>query len=132
MRKVIYEYINTLNLGSAKLTDHLPWEDNGAPLYLHNKKYIYIDSPNTTQDVVIDAFNNTGAVDETTTVNVYFVNDAKILPPDYDDVVEALKGARTADGTEGYISKLCQVKTEYVEDALLTTLEFSFRRLLIN
>lgn len=132
MRQVIYDYLSGQSLGSARLTDNLPWEDNGAPLYRHNKKYVYVDTANTAQTPLFDAFDNTGTVDEVTTVRVYFVNDAKILPPDYDETVETIKGARTATGTEGYIQKLCQVSTEFFEDSLITTLEFSFRRLLTN
>ena len=81
---------------------------------------------------MFDTFNGQGTVDELTTVSVYFVNDAKKLPPDYDNTVAQLKGARTAAGTEGYIQKLCQVSSSYQNDAIITHLEFSFRKLLTN
>lgn len=132
MRAVIYQYLMTQNLAYARLSDSLPWNDNGEPLYYHNKKFVYIDTPNTRQEPLFDAFDNTGTVNETTTVSVYFVNDAKILPPEYDQVVQTIMTARTAPGTEGYIQKLCQVSNSYIGDALVTTMEFSFRRLLTN
>jgi hypothetical protein len=132
MRSVIYNYIKELRLKQYVLTDHLPWEDNGAPLYHHNKKHIYVDTSQTRQESMFDAFNGQGTVDEITTVSVYFVNDAKKLPPDYDNVVDQIKGARLAPGTEGYIQKLVQVSSSYIEDAIITRLEFSFRRLLTN
>jgi hypothetical protein len=81
---------------------------------------------------MLDAFNGQGTIDEITTVSVYFVNDAKKIPPDYDSVVEQIKGARTATGTEGYIQKLCQVSTSFNNDAIITHLEFSFRKLITN
>ena len=132
MRTVIYNYIRDLRLKGWTLTEHLPFEDNNAPLYHHNKKHIYVDTAQTAQTPMFDAFNGSGTVDEVTTVSVYFVNDAKKLPPDYDSVVEQIKGARTTTGTEGYIQKLCQVSSSYNADAIITHLEFSFRKLLTN
>lgn len=132
MRQVIYDYIKGLKLRNYVLVDHLPWQDNGAPLYHHNKKHIFIDTAQTAQSPMMDSFSGAGTVDEVTTVSVFFVNDAKKLPPDYDNTVELLKGARTAAGTEGFIQKLCQVTSSFQEDALITQLEFSFRKLLTN
>lgn len=132
MRSIIFNFIKDLRLKSVTLTEHLPWEDNGAPLYHHNKKHIYVDVAQHQQQAMLDAFNGQGTIDEITTVSVYFVNDAKKIPPDYDSVVEQIKGARTATGTEGYIQKLCQVSTSYNNDAIITHLEFSFRKLITN
>ena len=133
MRSVIYNYIDGLRLRTSTLTENLPWEDNAAPLYHHNKKHIYVDAAQTVQTPVFDTLNNgVGTVDETTTVSVYFVNDAKKLPSDYDKTVELIKGARLASGTEGYTQKLCQVTTSFIEDAIITKLEFSFRKLITN
>lgn len=132
MRSVVWNYIKALKLKQVILTEHLPWEDNGGPLYHHNKKYVYVDTAQSTQQPLVDALNGSGAVDEITTVSVYFVNDAKKLIPDYDAVVEAIKGARTAPGTEGYIQKMCQVSSSYIEDAIITKFEFSFRKFLTN
>jgi hypothetical protein len=130
MRQVIYDYIDNLGLRSFILSPHLPWDDNGAPLYHHNKKYIYVDLAQISQEPLFDTLDLGGAVNETTKISVYFVNDAKNLPPDYDSVVAEIKGARLAQGTEGYIQKLCQVNTEFMNDAVLTHLEFSFRKFL--
>lgn len=132
MRSVIYNHIKNLRLKTYTLTEHLPWEDNGAPLYHHNKKHIYVDTSQSDQSPILDAFNGQGTVEEITTVSVYFVNDAKKLPPDYDATVELMKGARTAPGTEGFTQKLVSVSSSYIEDSIITTLEFSFRRLLTN
>lgn len=133
MRTVIYNYIRDLRLKNLILTDSLPWEDNGAPLFHHNKKHIYVDTPQTQQVARLDALNGgIGLVDEVITVSVYFACDAKKLPPDYDSQVEAMKGARTAVGTEGYTQKLVQVTSSYQTDAIITHLEFSFRKLITN
>ena len=132
MRSVIYNYIKALGLKSVSLSNELPYQANGQDLYLKNKKTIYVDVAQSNQDAVTDTFNGKGAVNELTTVSIYFVNDAKKVLPDYDNIVTQLKGARTATGTEEYIQKLCQVTVSYDEDAMVTELGFSFRKLITN
>jgi hypothetical protein len=132
MRTVIYNYIKALGLKSVVLSSELPYQANGQDLYLKNKKTIYVDVAQSNQDAVTDTFSGTGTVNEVTTVSVYFVNDAKKILPDYDNIVTQIKNARTATGTEGYIQKLCQVTVSYDEDAMVTELGFSFRKLLTN
>jgi hypothetical protein len=132
MRSVVYNYIKALALKSVSLSAELPYQTNGTDLYLKNKKTVYVDVAQSSQDAVTDTFNGKGAVNEVTTVSVYFVNDAKRVLSDYDSIVTQLKGARTATGTEEYIQKLCQVTVSYEEDAMVTQLEFSFRKLITN
>ena len=132
MRTVVYNHIRGLRLGNFFLSDNLPWTDNGDPVYYQNKKYIYVDTAQTSQTAISDSLDGRGYVDEVSTVSVFFVNDAKVLPVDYDAIVELLKSARLAEGTEGYTSRTCQVSTEYSQDNIVTTLVFSFRKLLTN
>jgi hypothetical protein len=134
MRTALLNYLvaNRKALLPFVVTDNLPWYDNGAPLYHHNKKHIYVDAAETRQTSAIDALNGSQAVDEVTTVRVYFVNDAKRLPTNYDSAVELIKSARSATGTEGSIQRLVQVTTDYTEDALTTQFEFSFRKIITN
>ena len=132
MRQTIYDYIDSLGLRGYTLSSNLPWSDNGDPIYLQNKKYIYVDAAQVKQDPKFDTLDLGGAVEENATVSVFFVNDAKNLPSDYDDAVELIKEARLAEGTEGYIQKLCQVSTSYSADNLITQFDFSFRKLINN
>ena len=132
MRDIVYNYIQDAKVKGFILSSNLPWEDNGAPIYHHNKKYIYVAPAQTQQSPMMDALDQRGTVDEITTVSVYFVNDAKKLPPEYDNAVEIIKGARLAPGTEGYIQRTCQVTTSFIADALITHFEFSFRKLITN
>lgn len=132
MRSNILAYIKSLRLGTYSVTDELPWDNNGTPLYLVNLKRIYVDVSQYSQDALIDTLSMAGAVDEITTVRVFFVNDAKTLPSNYETLIDDIKSARVQDYTAGYIQKLCQVTTEYQSDRMITTLEFSFRKLLTN
>ncbi|CAB4127953.1 hypothetical protein UFOVP109_12 [uncultured Caudovirales phage] len=134
MRDTILAHLraNVRNLGSFRISDNLPWFDSGQPLYHHNKKHIYVDTANSQQQPVIDTFNLAGTVTEITTVSVYFANDAKKLPSEYSQVVDVIKGARLASGTETYIQRTVSVTNSYVGDDLVTHAEFNFRKLLTN
>jgi hypothetical protein len=132
MRSVVYTYISGLTLTGFTLSEKLPWEDNKGPLYDHNKKTIYVDVSDTQQSANTDTFDSKGFVQETITVRVYLMNDAKQLPSGYDEAIELIKGARTATGTETYQSRTVQVTRTYSGDYLLTTFEFTFKRTLTN
>ena len=132
MRSTVLSYIQGLSLTGYTVSDRLPWEDSQGPLYEHNKKTIYVDVSDTQQSGLVDTFDSRGFVEETITVRVYFMNDAKQLPTGYDSAVEAIKGARTATGTATYQSRTVQVTRTYSGDNLLTTFEFTFKRTLTN
>jgi hypothetical protein len=132
MRSNILTYIKSLKLGTYSTSDELPWDNNGTPLYQTNLRRIYVDVAQFDQNSRIDTLGMSGAVDEITTVQVYFVNDAKTLPSNYESLVEDIKQARVQDYTAGYTQKLCQVSTAFVSDRVLTTFEFSFRKLMTN
>ena len=132
MRQVIYNYIAGLDLGSFKLATNLPFIKNGEHLQFSNKKHIYVDTDQQSQSPGIDTFGWTATVDEVTTVPVYLVCDAKQLPADYDAVVALVQGARLASGTETYIQRTVKTVSSYKEDDLVTTWEFSFKRIIPN
>jgi hypothetical protein len=119
-------------LGTFAVSDELPWDNNGTPLYMSNLKRIYVDAAQSSQDAGFDVFNGGGSVDEITTVRVVFVTDAKQLPSNYESLVDLIKLARLESSTAGYIQRLCQVSTEFTGDKMTTEFEFSFRKTLTN
>ena len=131
MRTAILAYLKGLKLRNFQVVDSLPF-DNGIPLYISNKKNIYVDAAQVEQSPVFDTFDALGGVDEVTTISVYFVNDAKRLLPDYDEVVSQVMRARIAPGTEGFVQRLANLSTSYDTDNLITEIKFSFRRLITN
>jgi hypothetical protein len=134
MRTEILNFVSNIaggTLDTFTVSSKLPFEDNGAPLYHHNKKYIYVDIDNTSQQAVFDGLNGSGSVQETITVQVYFVTDAKQLPTNYSALVDAIKLARLVTAS-GVIQRLVQVTTSYIADSLVTEFEFSFKKLLTN
>ena len=134
MRSAIYDYLysNRASLKGLTLSDKLPWTDNGTPLYMANMKSIYVDIDQVSQEPLTNAINGYGAVDEITTVNVFFCIDAKLLLANYEDLVSVIKAARLTPDITGVISRTCQVTAEYNADNLVTTFTFSFRKMQTN
>ena len=133
MRTEILNYITAQTLAGFRVSDELPWDNNGTPLYMSNMKTVYVDLDQIEQNSVIDTLNGpSGAVDEITTISVYFVTDAKKLPTNYDTVVTAIRGARLATTITGVIERLCQVSTQFESDRVVTRFDFSFRKLIPN
>ena len=133
MRTEILTYITAQTLTGFRVSDELPWDNNGTPLYMSNMKTVYVDLDQIEQNSVIDTLNGpSGAVDEIATISVYFVTDAKKLPTNYDTVVSAIKGARLATTITGVIERLCQVSTQFESDRVVTRFDFSFRKLIPN
>jgi hypothetical protein len=134
MRTAILDYLkaNRRALSPLVVSDNLPWDDNGAPLYHHNKKHVYIDLDQVTQSPVFDTLNSSGSVDETTIIRVYFVTDAKNPITNFETVLSTISNGRLTPDIIGVIQRTCQVSNSYINDAVLTEFEFSFKKLITN
>lgn len=131
MRQAIYTAIQALGtsvLGTYTLSTELPYDASGIPLYLKNYKKIYVDVDQINQDADFDTLSGAGWANETITVRAYFVTDAKLLPSNYETVVEAVKETRLTTDITGVTRRLCQVTTRFLDDALITEFEFSFTK----
>ena len=135
MRTAIYNYIDALSnsqKGGFTLASQLPFSSSGVPLYQKNFKTIYVDVDQVAQDTGLYALDGSGGVVETTLVRVFFVTDAKQLPSNYESLVDLIKDARLTADISGVNARLVQVDATYVDDSLVTTFEFSFRKLITN
>lgn len=130
MRTQILDAISDLSLGTFRVSTELPYDADGAPLYMKNFKTIYVDMPQINQDPVFDILKGDGWVNEDTTVSAYFVTDAKQLPTNYFTLVESIKECRLTTAITGVIQRTCAVTTNYDTTALVTTFVFSFRKFL--
>ena len=132
MRSDIITAITAAAPTGFTVTETLPWDKDGAPLYLNNPKKIYIDQAQTTQDPIIDTLDGTGVSQETTTVSAYVVTDAKQLPTGYDSLVTAVKAVRLNSAITGYTQRSTEVGTEFNADRLVTEFVFNFTKLINN
>ena len=132
MRTEIIDYFKANKVSGYTLTQELPWDSSGDPLYLKNFKYIYVDSDQIAQEPLIDVLNGAGIVNEITTVRTYITTDAKNQPSNYATMVSTFMNARLDTEIAGVTQRATQVSTEFVGDAQVTQFEFSFRELIIN
>lgn len=130
MRQEIVDYIKGLNLNALSVSNDIPFEDGGVPLYLKNLKTIYVDRPQSTVDPFIQTLNSLTINNETTAISVYFSLDAKVLLANYDTIVSSLKAGKDIATISGVNRRECAVSTDYEGDYLVTTLEYRFTKIL--
>lgn len=129
MRQTVIELIQDTDIGVYTLSQELPYTADGTPLYQKNAKKIYVDLAQYTEVSAIPTLDNNSIMSQTISVSVYFSNEARVLPS-YDEVVtnlRALKDAATVRAL-GYHSRQCDVTTSYVDNLLVTQLQYQFTK----
>ncbi len=126
MRQAIYDYIDDLSKGTFTLTNELPWDSSGTPLYLKNIKRIYVNVDQVTEELVYATLGGCSINNEISTVNVYFACDAKQLPANYETLVSAIRLAKNSTDITGVSRRECDVTTSFEADMLVTEFEFRF------
>jgi hypothetical protein len=129
MRTDVIDYIQTLNLGTFIVSNELPFSESGIPLYIKNLKKIYVDVDQYIVDPIISTLNGINITRDTIAVRVYFANDAKLIPPNYDEVVSELRAAKDILPTAGYNRREVDVSTTFDADKLITEIELRFIKL---
>jgi hypothetical protein len=129
MRQEVFDYINTLSLGTFLLTEESPWSENNVPLYIKNLKKIYVDNTQYTNAPLISTLNGLNINSEEMTSSIYFANDAKTLPANYEDVVLDLKAAKDLTGLEGITSRVSEVTVTYEDDIMITQIDVRLGKL---
>ena len=129
MRQEVLDYINSLALGGYLLSEESPWRDNAIPLYIKNLKKIYVDNVEYLSEPLIATLGTLSINQQTRTIRIYFANDAKTIPSNYDTLVEDLitvKDINLADGTN---RREADVRVSYENDVMVTEIEIRFTKL---
>lgn len=126
MRTEVIDYIKGLDLGSYRLVNEAPYDENNQPLYIKNPKRVYVDFPQTVSEPFIQTLNGLNISNETTIVSVYLSNDAKSIPSNYESVVSQIKAAKNLTTIEGINRREVQVASEFEDDLLITTVELRY------
>ena len=129
MRQEVLDYINGLALGGYLLSEESPWRDNAIPLYIKNLKKIYVDNVEYLSEPLIATLGTLSINQQTRTIRIYFANDAKTIPSNYDTLVEDLitvKDINLADGTN---RREADVRVSYENDVMVTEIEIRFTKL---
>jgi len=129
MRQNVIDYLQNQNLGSFVTALELPWNETGENLYLKNLRKIYIDVDEFVMEPVITTFSGLSLTNETTRVRIYFANDAKQLPSNYDEVVQIIRSAKDIQTDDGFGRREVDVNTTYEADKLVTEIELRYIKL---
>lgn len=132
MRDLILDLVVNIAVDGFSSSNKLPFDQNGVPLYLQNFKRVYVDLPQTEQEPLFTTLDGSGAVNETTTVTAYIATDAKTLPSNYNQLVTALKSIRISGDITGYNQRTTSVETEFVDDSLVTIVDWVFVKTIID
>jgi len=132
MRQAIVDYLNSNKkvLSPAIVATTLPYETDRDPVYIKNKKHIYVDVDQVNQITALNALDGTGATNEHTNIRAFLVTDAKQVLPNYETIVQTIKDARLTVEAVGVTQRLVTVQTRYMEDALVTEFLFHFVKLI--
>ena len=132
MRELILDLIESSLQTGFSTSGRLPFDQNDTPLYQQNFKRIYVDLSQTEQEPLFQTLDGGGAVNETITVTAYVATDAKTLPSTYDAQLTALRAVRINNTLTGFNQKTTTVNTEYVDDSLVTTVDYVFVKTLFD
>lgn len=126
MRQAIWDHIDALSKGTFTLTNELPWDTSGTPLYLKNIKRIYVNTDQVTEKLVYATLNGVCINNEISTVTAYVACDAKQLPANYETLVSDIRAAKSTTDITGVSRRECDVTTTFEADMLVTEFEFRF------
>lgn len=129
MRDEILEYIRSITLGTFKLSQEFPRDESGLAIYLKNLKTIYVDATQVTQEPLLQTFGGCSIFTESSVVSIFFTADAKTIPANYSSLVNSLKQGKNIKPELGFTNRQVEVSTEYVDDNLVTTIDYTFSKI---
>ena len=113
----------TSTLTQFAVSQELPWEQDGNPLYLKNKKKIYVDKEYREEKTLIAVLGGKNILQDDIITNAYLAVDAKNQPTQLDSVITKILGAKDSTGINTFL-----VESDYTadkqEDVLVYTFEF--------
>lgn len=130
MREEILDYLQSQNLGTVTVTREQPWSENGLPLYIKNLKKVYASEDSVEIVPLLATLDGLDIPSEVTSVTVYVACDAKQVPSNFSDVVQAIRTAKNITTIAGVNRRECDVTRSYENDVLVTELEFRFTKLI--
>jgi hypothetical protein len=129
MRDDILTYLKTQSLGSLSISDNLPFDDSGVPLYLKNAKKVYVNADQVTSEPIVQTLGGVNINNEATSVDIYFAVDAKTLITNYNTIVTTIKEVKDNVSIDAVHTRTAEVATEYVNDLLITTITITLTKI---
>ena len=113
----------TSTLTQFAVSQELPWNQNGNPLYTKNMKKIYVDNERKEQTTLITVLDGNNVLEDSVSTLVYLAVDAKTTPTQLSSVITKILGVKDSLNIANF-----QSESDYVadkqEDVLIYTFEF--------
>jgi hypothetical protein len=123
MRSSILAEIRALAVTGFTVSDELPWDSSGTPLYLKNKRTVYASEPNVEDTVLVNTICGSGRLfGRQFTTTVYLSVDAKQKPANYDQLVQGILDIKRQ--FQGFYSVEVELVNTLEADVLLAEIEF--------
>lgn len=113
---------------SVGVSNELPWQSGGVPLYEKNMKKFYLSQPNKEIRQLHTTLDRSDVFETETTLTAYFTVDAKNEPTDIDTIVSKVLNSRNSIAGQ-YINE-CEVTVEAEQDR--NTYTFVYRFVKVN
>jgi len=126
MRTELLNYLKANLSGSITAAAELPWSSGDSPLYLTNKKRVYLAEPVTKQNSVIQVLSGDDIVETVTTVEGYLAVDAKNRPIDLDSALATLRVAKDLSSVTDSFRKEFDYTATIDRDVMTYTFEYRF------
>jgi hypothetical protein len=126
MRTELLTYLKANLAGGITTSPELPWAQGDSPLYLTNKKRVYLDEPTTKQTPVIQVLDGNDIMEIVTTVQGYLAVDAKNRPIDLDSALTTLRVAKDLSNIPTSFRKEFDYDASIDRDVVTYTFEYRF------
>lgn len=125
MRTELLSAITTAisTLTQFAVSQELPWEQNGTPLYLKNMKKVYVDRANVEQSTIIPTLNGGDVYQNDLISEVYVAVDAKNPPSQLDALIAKILSAKDTVNVVNFGTE-SDYTVDKQEDVLIYTFEF--------
>ena len=125
MRTELLSAITTAisTLTQFAVSQELPWEQNGTPLYRKNMKKVYVDNARVEQTTLIPTLNGGEVFQNDLITEVYLSVDAKNPPSQLDSAITKILGTKSTVNVVNFGSE-SDYTVDKDEDVLIYTFEF--------
>ncbi len=117
----------TTNLAShtnIRVSNELPFNTSGKPLYQQNMKFVYVDEEELNVEQLYRTLDQSDVNTTVTTVNAYLSVDAKNQLSDINTVVANILSARNTISST--IDSASDYETDIEDDVITYTFEYNF------
>ncbi len=129
MRDLIVDYIESLDIGTYKLSSEQPWSESDTPLYVKNLKTLYVATDQTETETLLATLDGSNIQSKIVTVTLYFSNDAKSLPHNYASLLNQLLEINDIEDIETNWNRKVANTSSFEGDILITQVDYIFTKL---